>query len=131
MIHLVKISITALILFISLPSEVKAQTHLNLEINQEAEIFTKKKDYDVHKRLEEMQNLNGKEVTVYQISGKKHKIKNTYTGKLEFSRNNEMKEKDQATVLTVVQENELGIRTAHFPLTNSKNVRIYLTAQLK
>lgn len=51
-------------------SAVRAQEMLNTEKYRDAEVFVLKKGYDVSQRLQEIESIAGKNVTVYKVSGK-------------------------------------------------------------
>lgn len=106
------------------------QDLLDTDKYKDAEIFVVKKDYDVQQRLEDMRSIVGKEVTVYQVSGKKNKIKLTYTGVAEMSNHPKFSDKDRASLL-IVRIKENGTMRVYFPLTNDSKYRIYLTEKMK
>jgi hypothetical protein len=78
-----------------------------------------------------MDSLANQEVTVFEIRGRDNQIKKSYTGKVENLRkkNGKPPTKGQATVIIVVVDQN-GQKSAHFPLTNDKNYRIYLKSCL-
>lgn len=104
---------------------------LDIEKNKEAELFVVKKGYDVQERLKEISEIAGKEVTVYEVSGKKNTIRKTYTGIAEMANYPNITDKSKATLLTVRVKGENGTMHAYFPLTNDSGYRIYLTEKMK
>jgi len=106
------------------------QELLDIEKHKEAELFVIKKGYDVQQRLREIKSIEGKEVTVYHVSGKQNKIKLTYTGTAEIADHPKFSDKDKATLITV-RVKERGAMRAYFPLTNDNRYRIYLTEKMK
>lgn len=106
------------------------QGALDTEKYKDAELFVIKKGYDVQERIEEIKSIEGKEVTVYQVSGKQNRITLTYTGIAEMASHSEFSDKERATLITVrIIEN--GNVRRYFPLTNNKHFRIYLTEKMK
>lgn len=106
------------------------QEFLDTEKYKEAELFVIKKGYDVQQRIEEIRSIEGKEVTVYHVSGKQNKIKLSYTGIAEMASHPNFSDKQRATLITVrIIEN--GNIRGYFPLTNNKSYRIYLTEKMK
>jgi hypothetical protein len=128
MIKILLISASA-ILFTT--STAYCQETLDAEKYKEAELFAIKKGYDVPERLQEIEILAGKEVTVYEVSGKQNKIKLTYTGVAEITRVPKLSDKDKATLITVRASDANGRISGYFPLTNSDKYRIYLTEKMK
>lgn len=108
-----------------------AQEFLDIEKNKEAELFVQKKDYDIQKRLEEIKNIVGKQVTVYYVTGKDNKIKSTYTGIAEMSNNTKFDDKSKASLIIVKGKDANGAMRVYFPLTNNKKYRIYLNELMK
>lgn len=106
------------------------QDLLDTDKYKDAEIFVVKKGYDVQQRLEEIKSIEGKEVTVYQVSGKQNRINLTYTGTAEMSDHPKFSDKDRASLI-IVKIKENGTMRTYFPLTNSSKYRIYLTEKLK
>lgn len=106
------------------------QDLLDTDKYQDAEIFVVKKGYDVQQRPEEIKSIVGKEVTVYQVSGKHNKIKLTYTGTAEMSDHPHFSDKDRASLI-IVRIKANGTMRAYFPLTNDSKYRIYLTEKMK
>ena len=98
---------------------------------KDAELFVVKKGYDIQQRLQEIKFIEGKEVTVYEVSGKQNKIKSTYTGIAEMSKVESFSDKQKATLITVKIIENGNIKAAYFPLTNSSGYRIYLTEKMK
>ena len=98
---------------------------------KDAELFVVKKGYDIQQRLQEIKSIEGKEVTVYEVSGKQNKIKSTYTGIAEMSKVESFSDKQKATLITVKIIENGNIKAAYFPLTNSSGYRIYLTEKMK
>lgn len=105
------------------------QELLDPERYKAAELFVVKKGYDVQERLQEIKSIEGKEVTVYQVSGK-NKIKLTYTGTAEMSNVPQFSDKQRAGLI-VIRTKENGTMKAYFPLTNDNRYRIYLTEKMK
>ena len=105
------------------------QDLLDTDKYKDAEIFVIKKGYDVQQRLEEIKSIVGKEVTVYQVSGKQNKIKLNYTGTAEMSDHPKFSDKDRASLI-IVRRKENGTMSAYFPLTNDSKYRIYLTEKM-
>jgi hypothetical protein len=106
-----------------------SQDILDVEKYKDAELFTVKKGYDVQQRLQEIEAIKGKEVTVYEVSGKQNKIKITYTGIADAAKVGT--DKGRATLITVVTKDANGRMGAYFPLTNRSDYRIYLTEKMK
>ena len=122
------ISFILILLSTSLPF---GQDVLDTSKYKDAELFVIKKGYDVQQRLQEIRSIEGKEVTVFEVSGKQNKIKRTYTGIAEMSNVQNFSDKQKATLITVkIMENGKP-KAAYFPLTNSSNYRIYLTEKMK
>lgn len=96
-----------------------------------AELFVVKKGFDIQQRLQEIQTNEGKEVTVFEVSGKKNKIKTTYTGICEMSKVEGFSDKQKASLIVVRVYENGALKSAYFPLTNSTNYRIYLTEKMK
>jgi hypothetical protein len=107
-----------------------SQELLDKEKNRDAELFVIKKGYDVQQRLKEIKSIEGKEVTVYHVTGKQNKIKLSYTGIAEMAKSPKLSDKDIATLI-IVRINENGKIAGYFPLTNSNRFRIYLTEKMK
>ena len=112
-------------------SAAHCQTTLDTEKYKDAELFTVKKGYDVQQRLQEIESIVGKEVTIYEVSGKQNKIKLTYTGIAEAANYPNISNKAKATLITVKTKDENGRTGAYFPLTNRSDYRIYLTSKMK
>ena len=110
---------------------VFCQDFLDIEKNKDAELFIIKKGYDVQERLKEIEQIVGKQVTVYLVTGKDNKIKQTYTGIAEMADYPKITDKSKATLITVRVKGENGTMGAYFPLTNDKKYRIYLTEKMK
>jgi hypothetical protein len=106
------------------------QDVLETEKYKDAELFVIKKGYDVQQRLQEIKETEGKEVTVFQVSGKQNQIKLTYTGIAEMAYHPKFSDKDKASLITV-RTKENGMMRVYFPLTNDKRYRIYLTEKMK
>lgn len=106
------------------------QDLLDTEKYRDAELFVVKKGYDVQQRLEEIKSIEGKEVTVYHVSGRNNKIKLSYTGIAEMAKSEKISDKGRATLI-VVHIVENGIRRGYFPLTNDSRYRIYLTDKMR
>lgn len=66
-----------------------------------AEIFTAKNNYVVEDRMKEIQDIVGKQVTVFIVSGSSNKIKQTYTGIAEMADYPKITDKGKATLITV------------------------------
>jgi len=107
------------------------QEYLDLNKNKDCELFVEKKDYDVQKRISEIKKLVGSKVTVYHISGKKNKIKLTYTGIVEMADYPKITDKSKASLITVRLTDNNGNKRAYFPMTNDKKYRIYETNKMK
>ena len=123
-----KLTLTTIVLLMA--SLAFSQNLLDTDKYADAELFVVKKGYDVQQRLEEIKSIVGKEVTVYQVSGKQNKIKLTYTGTVEMSSAPKFTDKDRASLI-VVMIKENGTTRAYFPLTNDSRYRIYLTEKMK
>lgn len=108
------------------------KTHLDTEKYAPCELFVQKSGYDWQQRLLQIDSLEDKEVTVFEVKGKDNQIKTSYTGTIKNPRKKSDKapEKGWATVITVVTDMGNGQKSAHFPLTNNKNYRIYLKSCL-
>lgn len=119
------IFIFSLITFVS-----SGQEFLDIEKYRDCELFSEKKDYDVQKRIDEIKELEGKLVTVYQVSGKRNKIKLTYTGIVKIVDYPNETDESRAKVITVLVNGKNGNGQAYFPLTYDKKYRIYLTDKL-
>lgn len=107
------------------------QDTLDTEKYKEAELFTMKKGYDVQQRLQDIEAIVGKEVTIYEVAGKQNRIKLTYTGIAEMANYPNISDKAKATLITVKTKDASGRMGAYFPLTNRSDYRIYLTAKMK
>ena len=107
------------------------QDILDTEKYKDAELFSVKKDYDISQRLQEINTIAGKEVTVYQVSGKQNKINLSYSGIAEASKVTNLSDKQKASLIVVRTKAENGMMRAYFPLTNDKRYRIYLTEKMK
>lgn len=107
-----------------------SQELLDIEKYRDAELFVVKRGYDVQQRLQEIKSIEGKEVTVYHVTGKQNKIKLFYTGIAEMAKSPKLSDKDIATLI-IVRINENGKIGGYFPLTNSNRFRIYLTEKMK
>lgn len=107
------------------------QATLDTEKYKEAELFTVKKGYNIQQRLQEIEAIVGKEVTVYEVAGKQNKIKLSYTGIAEMANYPNISDKAKATLITVRTGDVNGKVGAYFPLTNRSDYRIYLTAKMK
>ena len=123
-----RFALTAIVLLMT--SVAFCQDLLDTGKYKDAEIFVVKKGYDVQQRLEEIKSIVGKQVTVNQVSGKKNKIKLTYTGTAELSDHPKFSEKDRASLI-IVRIKENGTMRAYFPLTDDSKYRIYLTEKMK
>ncbi len=119
---------TVMLLFVT--SISFCQNLLDTEKYKDAELFVVKKGYDVQQRLEEIKSIVGKEVTVFEVTGKLNKIKLTYTGKAEMSDHPDFSDKQRASLI-IVRIKENSTMRAYFPLTNNKKYRIYLTEKMK
>ena len=124
-----RLLLTALAVLLA-TSVVFCQELLDTESYKDAELFVVKKGYEIQERLKEIESIVGKEVTVYQVSGKQNKIKLKYTGIAEMSDHPKFSDKDKATLITV-KFKENGTVRAYFPLTNDSRYRIYLTEKMK
>lgn len=104
------------------------KSQLDTEKYASCELFAEKSGYDWQQRLSQMDSLEGQEVVVYEVKGKDNIIRSSYTGKVMnvWKKSGKAPAKGQATVVTVVEDLGGGKRSAHFPLTNDKNYRIYL-----
>ena len=107
------------------------QNMLDAEKYKDSELFVVKKDYDISQRLQEINSVVGKEVTVYQVSGKQNNIKIFYTGTAEISKVPNFSDKQRASLVVVRTKGENGGMHAYFPLVNDKRYRIYLTEKMK
>lgn len=125
--------LTIIIIFLSLINSTKcySQNNLDTEKFKDAELFTEKKNYNVEERIKEIERIIDKEVTVFIVSGKLNKIKQTYTGIAEMANYPKITDKSKATLITVKVSNENGQMNVYFPLTNDKKFRIYLTEKMK
>ena len=122
--------VTALMIFFA-SHAAYCQEVLDVEKQKDAEIFVAKKGYDVGQRLQEIDAIAGKKVTVYELSGKQNKIKLTYTGVAEAARVPKFSDKQKASLITVRTKSEGGVMRAYYPLTNDSRYRIYLTEKMK
>lgn len=107
------------------------QDILDTEKYKSAELFVLKKDYDISQRLQEINAILGREVTVYEVSGKHNKINLSYTGTAEDSKMPKFSDKQTASLIVVRTKDANGAMRAYFPLTNNKRYRIYLTEKMK
>ncbi|AFM04391.1 hypothetical protein Fleli_2007 [Bernardetia litoralis DSM 6794] len=109
-----------------------AQT-LDLPTNSECELFKEKKDFNKEERLQKIKKLEGKLVTIYFVKGKNNKIKSKYTGIVDLTliKAGNSSLKNITSVLVVKENKGNGQAVAHFPLTDSKNYRIYLVECLE
>ena len=107
------------------------QDILDTEKYKDAELFVLKKDCDINQRLQEINSIVGKEVTVYEVSGKQNKINLSYTGIAESSKLPKFSDKQTASLIVVRIKVDNGAIRAYFPLTNHKRYRIYLTERMK
>ncbi len=123
------ILILTLTIFISC-LQSSAQELLDTEKYKAAELFVVKKGYDIQERLKEIESIVGKEVTVFMVSGKSNKIKQTYTGIAEMANYDKITDKSKASLIAVKVSNN-GMMNAYFPLTNDSGYRIYLTEKMK
>src|SRR6187455_904835 len=99
-----KLALTTIALLLT--TAAFCQELLDTDKYKDAEIFVVKKGYDVQQRLDEIESIVGKEVTVYQVSGKQNKIKLTYTGTAEMSDHPKFSDKDRASLIIVrIKEN--------------------------
>jgi hypothetical protein len=121
---------TALIVLLS-ANLAYCQNILDAEKYKDAELFVVKKDYDISQRLQEINSILGKAVTVYQVSGKQNKISLSYTGTAEASKVEKFSDKQKASLIVVKTKGENGAMRAYFPLTNDRRYRIYLTEKMK
>ena len=96
-----------------------------------AELFVAKKDYDILQRLQEIKATEGKEVTVFEITGKQLRIKTSYTGICEMATVEGFSDKQKASLIVVKVYENGALRSAYFPLTNSNSYRIYLTEKMR
>jgi hypothetical protein len=118
-------------IILTLASSALSQDVLDVEKYRDAELFTVKKGYDVSQRLAEIAAVEGKEVTVYHVTGKQNKIKLHYSGIAEMANHPNFSDKSKATLITVRTKDENGMGRAYFPLTNDSRFRIYLTEKMK
>ena len=123
--------ILSLIIILSSICATFGQDFLDTVKYKDAELFVVKKDYDIQQRLHEIRANEGKEVTVFEVAGKKNKIKATYTGICESSTVADFSDKQKASLIVVRVYEKGALKTAYFPLTNSNNYRIYLTEKMK
>jgi hypothetical protein len=107
------------------------QEYLDLNKNRDCELFIEKKDYDIQKRISEIESLVGSKVTVYHVSGKKNKIKLSYTGIVEMADYPKITDKSRASLITVRLTDKNGNKSAYFPMTNDKRYRIFATERMK
>ncbi|MBT1710297.1 hypothetical protein KK062_18770 [Fulvivirgaceae bacterium PWU5] len=124
-----KMLFTALAVMLSV-SVVVCQDLLDVDKVKDSELFVVKKGYDVQQRLKEIESIVGKDVTVYEVSGKQNKIKAVYTGKAEMASHPKFSDRDKASLI-VVRTFENGVMRAYFPLTNNNKYRIYLKEAVK
>jgi hypothetical protein len=123
------LALTVLVLLLG-TTMIFGQELLDTEKHKDAEVFVMKKGYDVQQRLQEIKSIEGKKVTVYNVSGKQNKIKLTYTGTVEMADHPKFSDKDKASLITVrIKEN--GTMRAYFPMTNDSRYRIYLTEKME
>ena len=117
--------------FVFLSGRILGQEYLDVNRFASCELFAEKKDYDAHQRIEEINKLENKEVTVFVVKGKDYKISSSYTGIVKIEPSGDLNEKSNATVLVVETDLGNGQKRAYLPLTNYKAYRIYLTECIK
>ena len=105
-------------------STAQSQDTLNTIKYKDAELFVQKKGYDVQQRLAEIKDIAGKEVTVFEVSGKQNKIKLTYTGIAEMATVEKFSDADRASLIVVRTKEANGMERAYFPMTNDHLYRI-------
>lgn len=115
------------LIFTILSTKIFSQKILNTDSLNNCEIFTEKTNFDKKERLKQIKELEGKLITVYIIK-KNNQIKLKYTGTMCNGLKNEGKEpsKIDVSVINIKVNEESGISRVYFPLTNSKEFRIYL-----
>ena len=123
--------IITLLVALSSANVAYCQDVLDAEKYKDAELFVLKKNYDIGQRLQEINSIVGKTVTVYQVSGKQNKINLSYTGTAETSQVAKFSDKQKASLIVVRTKGDDGKMSAYFPLTNDKRYRIYLTEKMK
>jgi len=123
--------ISILILVATAGSVYGQDKFLDVEKYAPCELFAQKSGYDWQQRISQIDSIENKEVTVFEIKPKDNQIKFSYSGHVEIPGKNsgKQRQKGDATVITVVVD-EKGQRTAYFPLTNNKRYRIYLSSCL-
>jgi len=108
------------------------QENLDLQRNEESELFRAKSNYNVQQRIAEIKKLEGKTITVFEVSGKANNIKMSYTGTVRVTNYPGRTDEAAATLITVDTKDEnSGRSSSYYPLTNNKRYRIYLTEQIK
>ena len=112
-------------------SSAHCQNVLDTAKYKDAELFVQKKGYNVQQRLQEIKAIEGKEVTVYEVSGKENNIKATHTGIAEMESSPKFSDEQNSTQILVRTTDADGIKWAYFPLTNDHRYRIYLTEKMK
>lgn len=118
-------------IILALASNALSQDVLDVEKYRDAELFAVKKGYDVNQRLAEIASVEGKEVTVYHVTGKQNKIKMCYSGIAEIVNHPNFSDKNKATLIAVRKKNTGGMDGIYFPLTNDSRYRIYLTEKMR
>lgn len=127
-----KILLSLVIALVLAETTYGQKAYLDVEKYASCELFMQKSGYDWQQRLLQIDSLENQLVTVFEIKGNDHQIKTSYTGKVFITgkKDGKLPTKGQATVITVVEDLGDGKMSAHFPLTNDKNYKIYLKSCL-